>query len=138
MAERAFTSWSPDTCGCTIEFYNDDGSFRSTVSACQKHSDVADTEKHLSDLLNHNRTKNHVLNDLVKTYGLNLEETPIAVGYDPTADKNNDPIVVAGLKEAFQKKGGINKTEDEAIQDVATKLNIKVQKATVAAEEVKI
>jgi hypothetical protein len=58
------TRWSPDTCGCVIE-YDANVTWTATINACTKHSSVAGSSDHLTAVLAHNRAKNVVLNQLI-------------------------------------------------------------------------
>jgi hypothetical protein len=54
------TQWSPDTCGCSIN-YSDDGSFTfsGSVTLCPRHAALANTAAHLSTVLAENQKKNN-------------------------------------------------------------------------------
>jgi len=53
------TLWSPDTCGCSIE-YSDDGNFTflRTHKVCTRHAAVANSATHLANVLAENQNKN--------------------------------------------------------------------------------
>lgn len=54
------TRWTPDTCGCELEY---DGDINHVAShrLCPKHAHLTGGA-HLAEVLAHNRKKNHVLN----------------------------------------------------------------------------
>ena|SRR5882762_9636240 len=55
------TRWSPDTCGCEIE-YDDDLKVVEVFKKCAKHAHTSDDATHFQTVLAHNRTKNAALN----------------------------------------------------------------------------
>jgi hypothetical protein len=89
------TRWSPDTCGCVLD-YDDKIQHVASVQACPKHAHLAGQD-HLDGVLAHNRAKNAVLNHLVAG---GHDATMLAVGYDPEAPADADPVIVrsAGAK----------------------------------------
>lgn len=93
--DRPFTQWSPDTCDCILQYYNDDTSYHATVQACDKHAANQGSAQHLADVLAHNRKKNAVLNHLV-AHG--VKPDTVIVGYDRSAPVDNDPVIVQGAK----------------------------------------
>jgi hypothetical protein len=104
MPERAFTQWSPDTCGCAIEYYNDDGSYKRTVKTCAKHAASDGAAQHLSDVLGHNRQKNSTYQwilDNADTLTIPTRLGPrgekfldLVLRYNPNAPVGNDPLIV--------------------------------------------
>lgn len=120
MAERKFTTWHPDTCDCIIEYYNDDGSYKATVKACAKHSDEKDTPAHCDVVMSHNKKKNAVLNELIANHGLDIQTDAVFVGYDRTATRLNDPVIISGLSVLKAKNGG--KTKEEILLDIKAKV----------------
>lgn len=80
--------WSPDTCGCQIE-YDSSLNYIQTVKACSKHSSVSGTAQHLVDVLAHNRKKNDILNWLTSQ-----NSAPLSIGYNVSAPALNDPVLV--------------------------------------------
>lgn len=67
------TLWSPDTCGCQIEYEWDDSvsqedrthSVSNIVKACSIHNHHAEKENHYADVLNENTSKNKAISLLV-------------------------------------------------------------------------
>jgi hypothetical protein len=106
MAERSFTQWSPDTCGCVINYYNDDTSFHSTVKTCPKHSSISGMPEHAANVRLHNKKKNDVngtLKDNADALGIVLADVEggmrtlpagFSINYDPNAPVDNDPVIV--------------------------------------------
>lgn len=89
------TTWTPDTCGCVIEF-SDDGQFRHVASPklCPKHS-AQQGQAHLDTVLAHNQQRNKVFAFVLVTQGVargDLSGLNIEVKYDPS-----DVLVVTGL-----------------------------------------
>jgi hypothetical protein len=97
------TRWSPDTCGCVIDY---DGNLNviAVVTKCAKHADTLHDKHHFDTVLTHNRKKNHVHNALVehmKEIGSNGSENMIAVAYDDNDDLH---ISGSGLSAEHQQK----------------------------------
>ena len=94
-------SWTVDTCGCVIELDASDGSFKSTLSACDLHAPLADTPEHLAAVLLHNRNRNQVTNDILADLGFGGHDIPpeLELFYD------GDIIVVKGLQAALERMG---------------------------------
>ena len=69
------TLWSPDTCGCSLEYSWDDSvpqelrthSISKVIKACPIHSHHPDKESHYADVLSENQSKNKAVGLLVKT-----------------------------------------------------------------------
>jgi light-regulated signal transduction histidine kinase (bacteriophytochrome) len=67
------TRWSPDTCGCVIEYqWNTEDapqarthSIKNIVKACPAHANLADKADHFEKVKEENRRKNKVLNEAV-------------------------------------------------------------------------
>jgi hypothetical protein len=86
------TRWSPDTCGCVID-YDDDLKVTAVVTKCARHASTPDDAAHLETVLAHNRKKNHVHGALIehlKSLGIDAGAAAF-VSYD-----NNDDIQIAG------------------------------------------
>ena len=70
------TLWSPDTCGCQIEYSWDDTvpqeqrthSVSKILKACPIHSHHPDKESHYQDILDENQSKNKAIGLLIKTF----------------------------------------------------------------------
>ena len=70
------TLWSPDTCGCQIEYEWDDTvpqdqrthTVSLIVKACPIHSHHTDISTHYDDVLGENQSKNKAIGLLVKTF----------------------------------------------------------------------
>jgi hypothetical protein len=76
------TQWSPDTCGCEIE-YDDDLKVVAVHKKCAKHADTVDDAIHFDTVLAHNRKKNAAHNAVVahlKSLGMDHER--VHTGYD--------------------------------------------------------
>lgn len=76
-------------------------------------------------MLQHNRSRNLVLNELVSVYEIDLEKDPIFVGYDENADVFDDPIVIVGLDQALKRKPS-TKTEKDVIAEIKEKFRKNV------------
>jgi hypothetical protein len=99
------TRWSPDTCGCVIDFKanGEEVEVVAVVTKCPKHADTPHDKHHFETVLAHNRRKNHVHNAVVE----HLQKTKpgarhedVAVVYD---DKDDLHVHGSGLSEAEQK-----------------------------------
>lgn len=70
------TLWSPDTCGCQIEYQWDDSvpqdqrvhSVGTIVKACPVHQHHTNKEAHYQDVLDENQSKNKAIGLLLKTF----------------------------------------------------------------------
>ena len=68
--------WSPDTCGCQIEYEWDDSvpqeqrihSASKIVKACSIHQHHNDKDAHYQDVLDENQSKNKAVGLLIKTF----------------------------------------------------------------------
>lgn len=134
---RGSTGWHADTCDCVIEFFNDDGSYKATIAACDKHAELANTPAHLDAVRAHNIKRNLVLNEILDALPVLVDEAnmaitygiPIAyelfVGYDRAAPKDDDPVIVRGISRLILKlglrKGNQALTRQDVIDHVAGK-----------------
>ena len=95
------TRWSPDTCGCEIE-YNDNIEVVAVVRKCAKHADTPDAKGHFELVLTHNRRKNVAHNAVVE----HLRKTKPDVKHEDVLvvyDDNDDLHVLgSGLSVAEQ------------------------------------
>jgi hypothetical protein len=78
------TRWSPDTCGCVIE-YDDQVRVTAVVKKCTKHAGTKDDATHLETVLAHNRRKNAALDAItshIKGLGIDPASLPLSVFYN--------------------------------------------------------
>lgn len=77
------TRWSPDTCGCVIEFQWDDTvapelrthTHKSTIKACSAHTAQKDINTHFPTVLEENQRKNKCIYEMGKAAGVNMDLT---------------------------------------------------------------
>jgi hypothetical protein len=81
------TLWSPDTCGCKIE-YDDNIQVTKVHLKCAKHASTPDDGTHLAVVLAHNRKKNMVFNAITMR---GAKAKGLSVSYDA-----NDDLHVTG------------------------------------------
>ena len=70
------TIWSPDTCGCRIEYSWDDSipqeervhSVSKIIKACQHHESHPNKEIHYEDVMAENQSKNKAIGKLIENY----------------------------------------------------------------------
>jgi hypothetical protein len=104
MAKIQTTRWSPDTCGCVIEYSWDSDvapearvhTFKKTVEVCPAHAAHKDLNTHYSTVLEENRRKNYTLADAAEIAGVDLSPTPEKVKTKiagRTFDTEDDKIV---------------------------------------------
>ncbi|MEK7180615.1 MAG: hypothetical protein AAB706_04015 [Patescibacteria group bacterium] len=70
------TLWSPDTCGCQIEYQWDDAvpqdqrthTISSIVKSCPIHTHHIDKSAHFGDVLSENQSKNKAIGLLIKIF----------------------------------------------------------------------
>jgi hypothetical protein len=93
------TQWSPDTCGCVVE-YDDQINVVAVHKKCTKHAGTPDDATHLATVLAHNRKKNAVRNAILAANGItDPSASPISVFYD-----QNDDLHVVGANMADAQK----------------------------------
>lgn len=95
------TRWSPDTCGCVIE-YDENINVVAVINKCPKHAGTDSNAVHLATVLAHNRKKNAVHNAVVDhTKSIGADPSMVQTLYDA-----QDNLIVAnsGLSAAEQQK----------------------------------
>jgi hypothetical protein len=97
------TLWTPDTCGCQIEFdpHPDDPNNKilhlKTHFVCPKHEHLAHTQGHADTVLAHNQAKNIALATVAKHLGIPEDQQHEMVGkYNPDAPHHSDPLTIVG------------------------------------------
>lgn len=68
------TRWSPDTCGCVIEYEWDDTlpqearkhDFKNVITRCSEHSGLGKDKAHFDHVLSENQAKNRVFAEALK------------------------------------------------------------------------
>jgi hypothetical protein len=104
---RAFTQWSPDTCGCVIQYFNDDLTHCATVQACPKHQNFSG-QAHLDAVTAHNRKRNNVhawMKQQASRWGITLlkhqrgyDVLPFLLNYDfSSTSPDVDPVIAKAL-----------------------------------------
>lgn len=91
------TQWSPDTCGCVVE-YDDNISVVAVIKKCPKHATTPNDVNHLATVLAHNRKKNHVHNatvDMIKSTGGDPSEVFTVYDAQDNLVVNNSRLTVA-------------------------------------------
>lgn len=99
------TRWTPDTCGCVLEFNWDDAipealrihTFARSLRVCAAHEAVRDRDTHFAAISAENRTKNAAINTLASNH-------PAAVAAASWSwDENRRLVLVAPALTALQK-----------------------------------
>jgi hypothetical protein len=98
------TRWSPDTCGCVIEYETDDTEtdeskkhvHHATIKSCPAHSKHHGKPEHLTIVFEENRRKNNVLAQAAEVAGVDL---------GPTKDKVKNKSALKAFDSEAEKLG---------------------------------